>query len=277
LFFSAIQPSDNLAIYPFSHLSLPASSLSTICRLGCYFFGFENRTVMQIFTEKDKLITVIRSNYHLLPVINRFGIRLGVKDKTVGDICREKQINPLFFLAVVNTFHNVDYFPKTDLLTVSPLQIVAYLRKTHQYYLEYEVLKIERLLEKLLLGCPTQCTDLKMIDSFYRKYKKELFLHIMEEEEKVFPYIISLTQNRKRIPGYSISSYEKEHSDVDSKLNDLTSLVIKYLEPAYNDNDCNEFLIALSKFERDLADHARIEDNVLVPLVLELEKELGDE
>lgn len=232
---------------------------------------------MQIFTEKDKLITVIRSNYHLLPVINRFGIRLGVKDKTVGDICREKQINPLFFLAVVNTFHNVDYFPKTDLLTVSPLQIVAYLRKTHQYYLEYEVLKIERLLEKLLSGCPTQCTDLKMIDSFYRKYKKELFLHIMEEEEKVFPYIISLTQSRKRIPGYSISSYEKEHSDVDSKLNDLTSLVIKYLEPAYNDNDCNEFLIALSKFERDLADHARIEDNVLVPLVLELEKELGDE
>ena len=49
----------------------------------------------------DKMISIIRSNYELLPVLNRFGLKLGFKDKTVKEICEENYINPDFFLAIL--------------------------------------------------------------------------------------------------------------------------------------------------------------------------------
>ncbi len=36
-----------------------------------------------------------------------------------------------------------------------------------------------------------------MINSFYKKYKNELMLHINDEEKNVFPYIIELVKNQK--------------------------------------------------------------------------------
>lgn len=228
---------------------------------------------MKIFTERDKLSQVVRSNFHLLPVINRFGLSLGIKDKSIAEVCAEKQIETGFFLAIVNTYHNQDYFPETELQGFSPLLIIDYLQKTHLHYATYMLPKIEGLLNKLISGCDENCSYLKMIDTFYQKYKNELLLHINDEEENVFPNIIRLVkQEEAGEQDYSILTFEKEHSNVDIKLNDLKNLIIKYLEPTYDNNHCNEFLIALSDFEKDIRDHARIEDKVLLPKVKEIEK-----
>jgi len=231
---------------------------------------------MKIFSSNNKMAHLLRSNYNLLPVINRFGLRLGFKDKTIAEVCTEQNINPDFFLAIINTFHNEDYFPEEELLSFSPLLILDYLKKTHRYYLTYVLPKIERLLEELVSGCEHECTQLKMIESFYRKYKQELISHISDEEENTFPYIYDLVRHRK-IPNknYVIHVFEKEHSNVDIKLNDLKNLIIKYIDPIYDDNLCNEFLITLFRFEKDIINHSRIEDKVLVPSVISLEKEIA--
>lgn len=218
---------------------------------------------------------MIRSNFMLLPVVNRFGIRLGVKDKTIEELCLEQQINPDFFLAIANTYHNENYFPEEELLSFSPLLILNYLTKTHRYYLEYMLPKIDKLLHHMISGCTNNCSQLMMIEKFYRNYKNELILHINDEEENTFPYIKALvSENRIPDSGYSIHVYQKEHSNVDVKLNDLKNLIIKYIEPSYDDNDCNEFLITLSSFEKDIRDHARIENKVLMPKVISIEKML---
>ncbi|RIH64918.1 hypothetical protein D1164_12835 [Mariniphaga sediminis] len=230
---------------------------------------------MEIFKKDDKLFYMIDQNYHLLPVLNRFGIRLGFRDKTIEDICHDKEINPGFFLAMVNTFHNVEYFPEEELLSFSPLEIVHYLRKTHQYYFQHVVPKLDYQLAKLIASAQNDCKGLQMVDAFYKKYKKELRQHIDYEEEKVFPYVIELVKNHKRDDKYTIRSFEKEHSDIDEKLNDLKQLLIKYITPDYDDNICNDFLITLSLFEKDLEDHARMENKILLPLTTEIENRLG--
>lgn len=233
------------------------------------------------FKENDKLAKLIHSNQFLLPVINRFGIRLGFKDKTVNEICNEFNLNQNFFLAVVNTYSNEDYFPEKAFLSFSPKLIIDYLRKTHKYYFEYLFPEVERRLQRVLDGCDGDCNDLELIKNFYNKYKKELSNHIREEEETVFPYILKITEcheNNLPVPkefdGYSMQSFEQEHTSVDQKIYDLKNIVIKYLEPRYNDNDCNAFLYSIFQFEKDLLDHARIEDKILETKVVELEKQL---
>ncbi len=227
---------------------------------------------MKIFTTTDKMAGLIESNYNLLPIINRLGVRLGLKDRTIGEVCNSIRINATFFLAIVNTYNNRNYFPQQELLSFSPLQIVDYLRKTHHYYISYELPKIEGLLNQMLTGSENDCPSLKLIHEFFIKYRQELVSHIADEEDRVFPYIVNLVEKGIHEPkGYSILNFEKEHTNVDEKLSDLQNLIVKYVEPKYNDNFCNEFLIALDRFETDIKDHARIEDKILVPMILKVE------
>lgn len=229
---------------------------------------------MEIFTLEDKMAQLVRYNYNLLPIINRFGINLGFKDKTVGTICSESAIHPGFFLAIVNTFHNEKYFPEKELLSFSPLLIVNYLKKTHHYYINYVMPKLENLLHNLILSSQQNAMELEIIEIFYKKYTDEFLQHIRDEEENVFPYVVELaTHNRADTP-FRIHTFEKEHTNIDNKLNDLTNLLIKYMEPVYDQNICNEFLATLFAFEKDIKNHSRIEDMILMPQVRLMEKEL---
>ncbi len=230
---------------------------------------------MKIFTSTDKMASIVHSNYNVLPIINRLGVRLGLKDKTVADVCESNRINASFFLAIVNTYINSDYFPEEELQSFPPVLIVDYLQKTHLYYINYELQKIEGLLTQMLSDCEGECGSLKLIHDFFRKYQVELINHIADEENRVFPYVLNLIEKGVQDSrGYSILKFEKEHSNVDEKLSDLRNLIVKYVEPKYNDNFCNEFLIALDRFETDIKDHARIEDKILVPMVLKIENRL---
>lgn len=226
---------------------------------------------MNRFTKHNKIIDLVEANFHLLPVINRFGINLGNKEKSLEKICYALNINVEFLLAIVNTFHDEEYFPETELKAFSPLLIIDYLQKTHAHYASYVLPKLESLLNQLIKSNETDIHQLDIIEQFYIKYKEELLMHVTEEEEHVFPYIISLVNNNKANTDYNIHSFEKEHSNVDVKLNDLKNLIVKYIEPVYDNNICNDFLITLYRFEKDINDHARIEDKILMPQVVELE------
>ncbi len=229
---------------------------------------------MEIFSGNDKAFKLIHHNYNLLPVLNRFGIQLGLKDKTIETVCREKNINPNFFLAIVNTFSNEEYFPQEELLSFSPLEIIEYLKRTHRYYMNYVIPKLDSQLEQLINSQTSENRGLQMVSQFYKKYKEELQVHIDHEEKKVFPYIEKMVITNKAEGDYTVTSFEKEHTNVDEKLNDLKNLIIKYLVPDYDQNLCNEFLITLFRFEKDIYDHARIEDVILLFQATAIEKKL---
>lgn len=237
---------------------------------------------MGIITSQHKLASIIHHSHLLLPVLNRFGIRLGVKEKSIGQVCEEKSLNIDFVLAIINSYHTKDYFPEKELRSFSAKTIISYLRKTHEYYIKYVLNRIDGLLAELIKSGGNS-NDLKIIKTFYIKYKEELLNHINEEEEHVFPYVLKLQElidlGSNEIPGeltrFSIMDFEEEHSNVDEKLNDLKNIIIKFLDPTYDDNACNTFLSSIFMLERDLQDHSRIEDNILVPKVLDMEKQLA--
>ncbi|HKK63061.1 MAG TPA: hypothetical protein VJ951_10880, partial [Bacteroidales bacterium] len=128
---------------------------------------------MDRFKKHHKIIDLVETNYHLLPVINRFGIALGNQDRSLEKICLEKGINIDFFLVIVNTFHNEDYFPEEELKSFSPLLIVEYLEKTHEYYIEFILPKLDHLLKSLLESSPPDHKQLDIVEQFYLKYREE--------------------------------------------------------------------------------------------------------
>ncbi|MCQ5224303.1 helix-turn-helix transcriptional regulator, partial [Parabacteroides merdae] len=60
---------------------------------------------------------VVVEHPSLIRVIMRFGIRLGLGDKSVKSICEEYRLDTDFLLTVIITFLNEEYFPEKKLQT----------------------------------------------------------------------------------------------------------------------------------------------------------------
>ena len=54
------------------------------------------------YTEHNKMSDVIASQPSLLQMISRFGIQLGVGEKTVREVCEASKVDTTTFLAVAN-------------------------------------------------------------------------------------------------------------------------------------------------------------------------------
>lgn len=238
-----------------------------------------------LITKNVKMADVIHTNYFTLSVLNRFGIELGFGDKSILEVCNQYQVDVDFFLEIVNTFVDKDYFPKKHLQTFSIKLITDYLQKTHHYYHQVKVPEIENLINQMVDSCYTQKETLILLKKFFNDYKEELINHTHREEQIVFPYTLALEQvygsekpdpsSMKVLETYSIDIFQNEHDNIEEKLFDLKNIIIKYLPQPKDSKLCNKLLFELFNLEQDISDHSRIEEKVLVPKVREMEKEVN--
>ncbi len=233
--------------------------------------------------EKDmKLADIIIHDISLVPVISRFGILLGFGDESIEGVCKKKSIDIDFLLTILNAFHDPQYLDKKYLQSFSVDLLIQYLRKTHQYYLSNKIPEIECLIDKMELESTIDKSSYQLLQKFFKDYKTELVKHIDREEKVVYPYVLELNNAIandeitssliEKIKKYSIKSYEEEHDNVEEKLTDLKNIIIKYLSPSQNQQSRFRLLKELTALEKDLAEHAIIEDLILVPKVELLEK-----
>ena len=233
-------------------------------------------------TREMKMADLVHLNHLLIPVINRFGIDLGFGDSTVGQICGKKNINLDFFLEIANAYHDDEYFPQQHLQSFSVGLITDYLKMTHQFYVKTKIPEIEALVDEMVKKCYPRQSNIEMINKFFDEYKIELLNHIQREDDVVFPYALEVEEAflQKGLPGplrdkmekYSMDDFKKEHDNLEEKLYDLINIIIKYL-PAPKDNYlCSKVITGLSYLENDLNNHARIEDKVMIPKVIKMEK-----
>jgi regulator of cell morphogenesis and NO signaling len=239
---------------------------------------------MELFKATSKLANVIRKDHSLLPVINRLGVRLGFGDKTIQNVCEEKGIDQNFFIETINVFLYEAYFPEKRLLDFPISIVIDYLNKTHSYYKDFLIPECDRLIERFLESSSADNADNQLVRKFYASFKEEFVIHINFEEREMFPFILELnrvvenpelrSEFKRKYPSYSVSGFEKEHSQMDDKMDDLTNIIIKYLPPNYDQNRGNAFLSTLLMFERDMRNHSRVEDHIMMPKVKLLEKML---
>jgi len=229
----------------------------------------------------NKMAELIHLNYNILSVLYRFDIELGFGDKTIDEVCKENNINTSFFLEIANAFINKDYSPEDNLQNFSIELIVNYLQKTHVYYTKEKIPEIHKLINNLEFKTNSQ-RNIDLLKDFFTQYSNEFNQHIKREDDFIYPYVVSLQKafDTKQISKSDIdlinkkpiSSYQTEHENVEEKLYDLKNILIKYLPPAKNPKIINTILSKLFKLEDDLNEHTRIENKVMIPKAIKLEK-----
>jgi len=229
--------------------------------------------MQQKFTPSSKMNDLIKEDTSMLLTMTRFGFSLGFGDKTVREVCLEKNVDEKSFLAVVN-FISDGYNEKgINHEEVSIDTVILYLRNAHDFFLDFKLPLIRKKLIEAIDECVQEQPYRKMIMKFYDDYVAEVQKHMDHENETVFPYVLNLLEGKKD-PRYTIAIFEQNHENIDSKLSDLKNILIKYFPAQQPNYLLNEVLFDLSACEKDLDKHNRVEDHFFVPVTETLEKKL---
>ncbi|MDR1357043.1 MAG: helix-turn-helix transcriptional regulator [Tannerellaceae bacterium] len=221
---------------------------------------------------------VVEEHPSLIPIINRFGIRLGLGDKSVREICGEHSLDADFLLAVINTFLNEEYFPEKKLRTFHTSQIIDYLVKTNNYYLRFQLPNIEHHLTSFISMNTSGNQTLAPIGKFFSSFKSELVARIEKDDREWFPYCLALSEKlQDRISGTDsrpLSLHPGKHSEdaIEELLADLKRIIVKHLSGDYNLNLCYAVVSSISSLEKDIRQHNRIRFRILTPMVEAMEK-----
>ncbi len=234
-------------------------------------------------TADMKMAELIHLDFQLLAVIQRLGIPLGFKDKTVEEACIENSVDVNFFIEIANSFHDSDYLPKEKFFDFKPEWLIGFLKKTHECILTHKIPEIKAKIDELVNEIKENHKNYELIKSFFKEYIGEITSHMQLEDETVFPYVLSLSKclNSKKIclefenfQDYNIQKYLEDHNDIEEKLYDLKNILIKYLPLPTDSCKYNSLLFEIFRLEKDLEDHSKLEDKVLIPRVRIMEAEI---
>ena len=229
---------------------------------------------LQKYTPTDKMSDLIVDNYSLLQVMSRFGLALGVGDKSVREVCEANGVDCNTFLAIVNfmTEGFVHIGDEEDDISIPAL--IHYLRQSHLFFLEFSLPTIR---EKLMEAIEYSKDDISfLILKFFDEYMREVRRHMEYEDETVFKYVEGLLQGQAP-PAYQITTYSKHHDQVGETLSELKNILIKYCPEKVNVNVLNVALSDIYACEEGLEWHSKVEDYLFVPAILNLERRLRDE
>ncbi len=224
------------------------------------------------YRETDKMCDVICDEPNLLQMMCRFGIPLGVGEKSVKEICEENGVDVDTFLAVANYMKagadTAPYFVEK----VSVSALVTYLGRAHDYFLEFQLPNIRRKLLEAI-DCSQKNEVAYLILRFYDEYMGEVRKHMMHENKRVFTYVDGLLKGR-RSPDFEIAQFARGHEGIDKKLQELKNIIIKYYTPTGSADRLNNVLFDIFTCEADLHAHCEVEDVLFVPAVQLLERQV---
>lgn len=219
---------------------------------------------MALVTPDTKLCEVIVDEPSVVPVINRFDIVLGVGDRTIKSICKEKGIDTSFFITILNAFIHESFFLENVTGAFNAGDVVDYLRKTNNSYLRNQLPNIERHFAALI-SCSDSNSNLPLLFNFYREVKTEIERRI-DSDNQWFDAIISAEQSNSEV-SVAGNAVQAESDSIEDKLSDLINMFVIHLRGDYDRNLCHAVLFAVISLEKDIRQNNRIRNRVLRPLV----------
>lgn len=202
---------------------------------------------MNFLQPSDILSSVISDRYTLIPVINRFGVKLGLGEKTIAELCTEYDLNTDFFLVILNTYLNEDYFPEKRLQTFNIELIAKYLQQTDTYYIHAQIPNIEKHLHAFIAMSDPNNKQLELIRKLFFKFKEALQSRIQKgviEDDTSLELLL-----------------------------DLKNILIKHISGNFNENLCYGVVFSIDTLLDDLTKHNRMREKIMKPMVQKLAEE----
>jgi regulator of cell morphogenesis and NO signaling len=235
--------------------------------------------------EGETIGELVAKDYRKAEVFRKYGIDFccGGK-KSIRSACAEKGIDAALVEQELLTLADRP-LPRTQNFDKWDLAFLAdYIENTHHTYVREALPALIEYTTKIARVHGERHPELISVAEHFIAIADELNAHMPKEERVLFPYIRQLLEAKKggktvtRPPFGTIqnpiSMMEMEHENAGSSLEAIRELTNDYTLPA---DACATYQLAfaaLQEFEQDLHQHIHLENNILFPKALELEKEV---
>lgn len=160
-------------------------------------------------------------------------------------------------------------------------ELVTHIVDTHHNYVKSETPRIDALTAKVCGVHGKNHPELLEVQKVFRGLGAELSMHMMKEENILFPYLTRMEQSiqagRPAAPPpfgsveNPIHMMMMEHDSAGDALRELRRLTADYTPPADACISYQTLYKALSDYEADLHQHIHLENNILFPRAVEME------
>jgi len=161
--------------------------------------------------------------------------------------------------------------------------LISHVVEKHHAYCREEGLRLQPLLAKVVSKHGGRHPELAQVEEHFTSLRDELSMHLMKEEQMLFPYIIGLeaAANGNSLPPRApfgtvrnpVRMMVQEHDDAGHLVKGIRNLTGNFTLP---ENACPSFKAlyqGLEAFEADLHQHIHLENNLLFPRAIALEDE----
>ncbi|MEP0711249.1 hemerythrin HHE cation-binding protein [Algoriphagus sp.] len=233
--------------------------------------------------EKALVGDLVSENYVFASVLHYFGISFyQYTSQSLEDVCKKHKVHASQVITELESWAQRKE-PTTEELYLNPIEVlVAYLKKKHYYFVRQELPFLSNIISGIdpePLYAPL-VADLRIM---FPLFVEDFIHHIHEEESRLFKRIELLhdvEENRfslldaitilQRDPIHKLADQHEIHDD---EMEGIRRLTCDYSLAADAPLTMKVLYHELQNFEHELRIHAKIEDELLFPKAVELERE----
>ncbi len=168
--------------------------------------------------------------------------------------------------------------PPRDWRSAPISELVDHIVDQHHAYVKSEAPRLQALLAKVVGVHGKNHPELRHVQAAFGELANELASHLMKEEQILFPYLRQAAGNKGCGPTCfgsvqnPIRVMMMEHDGAGEKLREMRQVTNNYALPQDACVSYGTLFSALQEFEKDLHEHIHLENNILFPRAVEMER-----
>lgn len=237
------------------------------------------------FQENNIIGELVAQDYRAAAVFKKYGIDFCCQgNRTIEDACVAKNLDSKLVVTDLNSINQVSSEGTTDYKSWPIDLLVDYIEKKHHRYVEEKTQEIKPYLDKICRVHGEHHPELFEINEHFNAAAGELATHMKKEELVLFPFVRKMAKAKQEntvpdTPHFGtvenpIQMMMNEHTTEGERFRKIETLSNNYTPPQ---DACNTYRVTfalLKEFEQDLHLHIHLENNILFPKAIELEKQL---
>ncbi|HLV50641.1 MAG TPA: iron-sulfur cluster repair di-iron protein [Flavobacterium sp.] len=205
-------------------------------------------------------------------------------NRTIEDACIQNDLDSETLITQLKAVANQTQDSGID-YNAWPLDLlVDYVEKKHHRYVETKIQEITPFLEKVVRVHGDRHPELAEVEQLFKASAGELTQHMKKEEMILFPFIRKMVEAKNTGTAVQASfgtvqnpirMMMHEHDGEGERFRKIAALTDNYTPPA---DACNTYKVTfalLKEFEEDLHLHIHLENNILFPKAIKLEKSIS--
>jgi regulator of cell morphogenesis and NO signaling len=238
--------------------------------------------------EKITIGEYVTKDFRTAILFKKYGIDFCFKgNETIKEVCETKKISTDLLEQEIETILSSRNESVIDFNTWPIDSLAQYIEKKHHRYVKDNIPVLLQFLDKATKLQDANHPQLIAIQKLFKDFAEVMTKHMQKEELIVFPFIKKLVNavitdelidvsnfNTIKDP-IKMMNYENDVNGQGKRFRKIAVLSNNYTAPAEASNTIKMTFALLQEFEEQLSKHIHLENNILFPKTIQLEKDFS--